>query len=130
MAISDNTITTLQELAKRYPRSRSAVMPMLHLVQSEEGSITPEGIGVCADILGLTAAEVTAVASFYTMYKRRTVGRHHIDHVHGAGRRDVVHELPVHGHHWCMRAGRLALDALKPKLAVGGRLIVSHPKTF
>jgi NADH-quinone oxidoreductase subunit E len=78
MAISDNTITTLQELAKRYPRSRSAVMPMLHLVQSEEGSITPEGIGVCADILGLTAAEVTAVASFYTMYKRRTVGRHHI----------------------------------------------------
>src|SRR5512133_1211831 len=51
---------------------------MLHLVQSAEGRITPEGIEACADILGITAAEVAAVATFYTMYKRRPVGYYHV----------------------------------------------------
>ena len=47
---------------------------MLHLVQAEEGYVTPEGIAFCAETLGLTKAEVGAVATFYTMYKRRPVG--------------------------------------------------------
>jgi NADH-quinone oxidoreductase subunit E len=47
---------------------------MLHLVQSVQGRVTSEGIEACADILGLTAAEVSGVATFYTMYKRRPVG--------------------------------------------------------
>ena len=59
-------------------RPRSALLPMLHLVQSVEGRITPEGIEACADVLGLTGAEVSAVATFYTMYKRRPVGDYHV----------------------------------------------------
>ena len=51
---------------------------MLHLVQSVEGRVTPAGIEVCAEILGLTAAEVSGVATFYTMYKRRPVGDYHV----------------------------------------------------
>ena len=51
---------------------------MLHLVQSVDGCVTPEGIEACADILGITAAEVSAVATFYTMYKRRPVGDYHV----------------------------------------------------
>ena len=51
---------------------------MLHLVQSVEGRITPEGIEACADILDITAAEVSGVATFYTMYKRRPVGDYHV----------------------------------------------------
>ena len=51
---------------------------MLHLVQRVEGRITPEGIEACADILGITAAEVSGVATFYTMYKRRPVGDYHV----------------------------------------------------
>ena len=51
---------------------------MLHLVQSVEGRITPEGIEACAEILGITAAEVSGVATFYTMYKRRPVGDYHV----------------------------------------------------
>lgn len=78
MAISDSTREQLAELAARYPRRRSALLPMLHLVQSEEGQVTVEGIHACAEALGVTAAEVTAVATFYTMYKRREVGTHHI----------------------------------------------------
>src|SRR6266545_2188870 len=51
---------------------------MLHLVQSSEGRITPEGIEACAEILGISAAEVSGVATFYTMYKRRPVGDYHV----------------------------------------------------
>jgi NADH-quinone oxidoreductase subunit E len=68
----------MREIIGRYPNPRSAVMPLLHLVQSIDDEITPEGMRVIADELGLTTAEVTAVATFYTMYKRRPVGKHHI----------------------------------------------------
>src|SRR4029077_16040596 len=51
---------------------------MLHLVQSAEGRVTSEGIEACADILGITAAEVSGVATFYTMYKRKPVGDYHV----------------------------------------------------
>lgn len=78
MAISDTTQEQLQQLAARYPRPRSALMPMLHLMQSLEGEVTPDGIAVAAEMVGVSAAEATAVASFYTMYKRRPVGTHHI----------------------------------------------------
>jgi NADH-quinone oxidoreductase subunit E len=78
MAISESTVEQLQELAARYPRPRSGLMPMLHLVQSLEGEVTPEGVAACAAAAGVSAAEATAVASFYTMYKRKPVGAHHI----------------------------------------------------
>lgn len=68
----------MQEIVARYPEPRSALLPMLHLVQSYEGYVTPAGIEMCADVLGLTEAEVAAVATFYTMYKRRPVGEYHV----------------------------------------------------
>jgi len=60
----------------RYPQPRSGLLPMLHLVQSVQGYVSPEGVGFCARLLGLTKAEVGAVATFYTMYKRHPTGRH------------------------------------------------------
>lgn len=78
MSLSVETISELRELAGRYPQPRSALLPMLHLVQSSEGQITNEGIEKCAEILNITAAEVSGVATFYTMYKRRPVGDHHV----------------------------------------------------
>lgn len=67
-----------QELISRYPagQSRSALLPLLHLVQSEQGQVTPDGIAFCADVLGLTKAQVAAVATFYTMYKRTPTGEY------------------------------------------------------
>jgi NADH-quinone oxidoreductase subunit E len=62
------------EIISRYPQARSALLPLLHLVQSEDGYLTPAGIGFCAAQLGLTAAEVTAVATFYSMYRRTPTG--------------------------------------------------------
>jgi NADH-quinone oxidoreductase subunit E len=78
MALTEQTRADAVELAGRYPQSRSALLPMLHLVQSAEGSVTPDGIALCADVLDLTTAEVAAVATFYTMYKRHKVGRYHV----------------------------------------------------
>jgi NADH-quinone oxidoreductase subunit E len=65
-----------QEIVARYPRSRSALLPMLHLVQSVQGHVSQQGIEFCADQLGLTTAEVSAVVTFYSMYKRRPSGEH------------------------------------------------------
>ncbi len=78
MAISEQTLESMRDIVARYPQSRSALLPMLHLVQSAEGEVTAEGIAACADMLGISKAEVTGVSTFYTMYKRKPVGEHHI----------------------------------------------------
>jgi NADH-quinone oxidoreductase subunit E len=66
------------EIIGRYPKPRSALLPLLHLVQSEQGYVSDDGIAFCAGQLGLTVAEVAAVASFYTMLKREPVGQYHV----------------------------------------------------
>ncbi|MDT3438596.1 MULTISPECIES: NADH-quinone oxidoreductase subunit NuoE [unclassified Pseudofrankia] len=76
MPLTDETRAAAREIIARYPvgRERSALLPMLHLVQAAEGCVTAEGVDLCAREIGITAAEVSAVATFYTMYKRRPVG--------------------------------------------------------
>jgi len=64
------------QIIARYPQPRSALLPLLHLVQSEEGYVSPDGIALCADLLDLTTAEVSAVATFYTQYKRHPNGEY------------------------------------------------------
>lgn len=68
----------MDAIIKRYPRSRSAIMPLLHYVQSIEGYVTQEGIERIAVKLDLETAEVNAVATFYTQYKRKPVGEYHV----------------------------------------------------
>lgn len=70
--------TDAAEVISRYPDSRSALLPLLHLVQSEEGYVTRTGIKFCAEMLGLTTAEVTAVSTFYTMYRRKPSGDYQV----------------------------------------------------
>jgi NADH-quinone oxidoreductase subunit E len=76
--VSEQTRREAREIVARYPKSRSALQSLLHLVQSDEGYVSPDGISLCAEVLGLTKAEVAAVATFYTMYKRRPVGTYHV----------------------------------------------------
>jgi NADH-quinone oxidoreductase subunit E len=64
------------QIIARYPEARSALLPMLHLVQSEDGYLTPAGITFCAGQLQLSPAEVTAVATFYSMYRRTPTGEY------------------------------------------------------
>jgi NADH-quinone oxidoreductase subunit E len=76
--ITEETREEMRQIAARYPQARSALLPMLHLVQSVEGRVTPAGIEACADLLGISTAEVSGVVTFYTMYKRRPVGEYHV----------------------------------------------------
>jgi NADH-quinone oxidoreductase subunit E len=82
MSLSDEARARLAPLAAeiigRYPKTRSALLPLLHLVQSEEGYVSEDGIKFCAEQLGLTEADVTGVVSFYTMYKRKPIGEFHV----------------------------------------------------
>lgn len=78
MAVSDATREQMREIIARYPQARSAVLPILHLLQAEEGHVSSEGIAMCAEEIGLTQADVAAVSTFYTMFKRHNVGEYHI----------------------------------------------------
>jgi NADH-quinone oxidoreductase subunit E len=75
-ALAEKLLAPALEILARYPagRERSALLPLLHLVQTEEGFVSPQGVSFCAEILGINKAQVGAVATFYTMYKRRPTG--------------------------------------------------------
>ena len=68
----------MRSIIARYPRSRSAIMPLLHYVQAISGYVTNEGIEKISELLEIETAEVSAVATFYTQYKRKPVGEYHI----------------------------------------------------
>ena len=78
MAYTPDQLQVMDAIIKRYPRSRSAIMPLLHYVQSLAGYVTNEGIELIAKLLELETAEVSAVATFYTQYKRKPVGEYHV----------------------------------------------------
>ena len=77
-ALSDDDRRAAEAIVARYPqgRERSAVLPLLYLVQSVEGRVTQEGLREVAGLLGITTAEVEAVASFYTMLRLGPTGTH------------------------------------------------------
>ena len=68
----------MDSIIARYPRKRSAIMPLLHYVQSIDGYVTNEGIELIGQKLELATAEVTAVSTFYTQYKSKPVGEYHV----------------------------------------------------
>jgi NADH-quinone oxidoreductase subunit E len=74
----EQTRAEAAQIIARYPdgQSRSALLPMLHLVQSVQGQVTPDGIAFCADLLDLSKAQVLAVATYYTMFKRTPTGEY------------------------------------------------------
>ncbi len=78
MPLTSKDDQLIDSIIKKYPRSRSAIMPLLHLAQARDGYVTPESIEVIANKLSLETAEVTAVATFYTQYKRKPVGEYHV----------------------------------------------------
>ena len=78
MAYTDDQLAVMEAIIARYPRKRSAIMPLLHYSQSITGYINNEGIEVISELLELENAEVTAVSTFYTQYKSQPVGEYHV----------------------------------------------------
>src|ERR1051325_11634249 len=108
------------EIIARYPegRGRSALLPLLHLVQTEEGHVSPNGVAFCAEVLGINKAQVGAVATFYTMYKRRPTGEYLVSVCTNPlcnvlGGQEVYDELVEHlgvGHDETTADGRITLE--------------------
>jgi NADH-quinone oxidoreductase subunit E len=78
MAFTTEQETIMDSIVARYPRKRSAIMPLLHFVQSIYGYVTKDGIEKIAEKIEVEAAEVTAVSTFYTQYKSEPVGEYHV----------------------------------------------------
>ncbi len=110
-----------KEIIARYPRPRSALLPMLHLVQSETGYITDAGVRFCAEMLGITPAQVTGVVTFYTMYKRQPVGEYHVGVCTNTlcaimGGDQIWEELSAHvgvGHDEATEDGKISLERVE-----------------
>ena len=62
------------EIIARYPRPKSATIPLCHLAQEQDGYLADDAMSHIAELVGITSAEVLGTASFYEMFKRKPVG--------------------------------------------------------
>jgi NADH-quinone oxidoreductase subunit E len=75
MAFTDANRTRAQEIVALYPRPKSAILPLAHLAQDQDGWLSDEAMREIAELTGVTAADVLGTCSFYTMFKRRPCGK-------------------------------------------------------
>jgi NADH-quinone oxidoreductase subunit E len=119
--LDESTRAEMRQIIARYPQPRSALLPMLHLAQSVEGYVSQEAVGMCAEELGLTQAEVGAVATFYTMYRRRPAGEYHVGVCTNTlcavlGGDAILHELEEHlgiSHNQTTDDGMISLEHIE-----------------
>ena len=74
--LSDANLVTAREIMARFPRVRSALIPLVHLAQEQDGHVTDDAMAHIAELLNITPAEVYGTATFYEMFKFETVGRY------------------------------------------------------
>ena len=77
--LTDENVRLAQEIISRYPRPRSATIPLLHLAQEQDGYVTEEAMAHIGELVGATSAEVYGTASFYEMFKFHPVGKYVIN---------------------------------------------------
>ena len=78
LEFSPETLKKFEETVARYPKKEAAKLPVLYLAQEEFGHLGPEAIEYVATLMEQTPARVHGVVSFYTMFNRKPIGRHHI----------------------------------------------------
>lgn len=111
------------EIISRYPsgHARSALIPMLHLVQSEDGYVSRDGIALCSELLDISQPEVSAVATFYTQFKRHPNGEYNVGVCTNAlcgvlGGEQIFEELSEElqiGHDETTEDGKITLERLE-----------------
>jgi NADH-quinone oxidoreductase subunit E len=74
--LNEKNVALAKEIVARYPRSRSALIPLLHVAQEQDGWVSEEAMEHIAELLDLTPAEVLGTCSFYEMFKREPVGKY------------------------------------------------------
>ena len=120
LPLAERLLGPALDIIDRFPigRSRSALLPLLHLVQTLEGHVSPQGVAFCAEVLGINKAQVGAVATFYTMYKRRPTGEYLVSVCTNTlcnvmGGQEIYDELSEHlgvGHDETTADGKVTLE--------------------
>ena len=77
--LSEDNLRLAKEIIGRYPRPRSAMIPLLHLAQEQDGYVTNDAMVHIGELVGATSAEVYGTASFYEMFKFEPVGKYLIN---------------------------------------------------
>jgi NADH-quinone oxidoreductase subunit E len=77
--LSPQNVELAREIIGRYPRTRSALIPLLHVAQEQDGWVTEDAMEHIAELLRITPAEVIGTCSFYEMFRREPVGRYVIN---------------------------------------------------
>ncbi|MEK6779130.1 MAG: NADH-quinone oxidoreductase subunit NuoE [Candidatus Deferrimicrobiota bacterium] len=78
VAFSESTRREFEGLLSRYPDKEAVILPALYLAQREFGYVSDEAIVYIADLVGVPPARIEGVATFYTMYNRKPVGKYHV----------------------------------------------------
>ena len=76
MSFNPTNVATAREIVARYPRPKSAILPLAHLAQDQDGWLTTDAMREIAELVGVTPDEVNGTCSFYTMFKRRPCGKY------------------------------------------------------
>ena len=74
--LSEDNVRVAHEIIGRYPRPRSATIPLLHLAQQQDGYVTNDAMAHIGELVGATSAEVLGTATFYEMFKFEPVGKY------------------------------------------------------
>jgi NADH-quinone oxidoreductase subunit E len=112
--LNEASVLVAREIIGRYPKARSATIPLLHLAQEQDGYITDEAMAHIAELVGATSAEVFGTATFYEMFKFEPVGKYVIN-VCGTmscalmGGEELMHHAE---HKLGIRAGSTTADGL------------------
>ncbi len=77
--LSSKNLVTAREIIARYPKPKSALIPLLHLAQEQDGHVADDAMQHIAELVGVTAAEVLGTCSFYEMFKRHEVGTYMVN---------------------------------------------------
>ncbi|MFZ9192729.1 MAG: NAD(P)H-dependent oxidoreductase subunit E, partial [Ilumatobacteraceae bacterium] len=77
--LTKENVELAHEIISRYPRPKSALIPLLHLAQEQDGHLTDDAMTHIGELVGVTPAEVLGTASFYEMFKMEPVGRYMIN---------------------------------------------------
>jgi NADH-quinone oxidoreductase subunit E len=81
--LTEESLRIANDIIERYPIRKSALIPLLHLAQEQDGWVTDEAMNHIAEIIGITPAEVLGTCSFYEMFKRQPNGEYQVNICHG-----------------------------------------------
>lgn len=77
--LNENNLKRVEELKRRYPTTQALTLPVLWMVQEQEGYVSEASMREVAELLNVSFAHVLGVVTFYTMFQRQPTGRHHIE---------------------------------------------------